>query len=204
MAVQAVARVGFEAEFVGLWWDGHFPEQEKALKKFSTYGYEGPNSILLTGAVGTGKTAFLCVMLKHKFKTWAAMVASEMTDLLPITFPLGTTYVTHMDIRQSCLNQSRREHEQVDAPDYNDLVNCSHLIIDDLFTAPETPYVVASVEELFRQRAANKKRTWVTTNISEKDMKNKRKFPDWERVISRLSSRKWCALVELKGEDRRK
>jgi len=204
LAILAAARAGFEEEFTCLGWDGHFPAVESKLREFANYRYNGPKSILITGPVGVGKTAFLCLMFKETFRTWANFIPAEFAEKLPIIFALETTCVTHMDIRTACLNLSRRENEQQEGYDYNNLTKCNHLIIDDLFTAPETPYVISMMEELIRQRAANKRMTWITTNISEADMKNEKKFPGWERVVSRLSNRNWMALVELKGQDRRK
>ena len=145
-----------------------------------------PNSILLGGVVGTGKTAMLATLCKSIYK--ANGVPS--VDL----FASRVKYCTHSELSDIWSNEFN-DSSELPPEDY--FKKAPVLFLDDLFSAPvnASGRNTAKLEELIDWRWSQHLKTFIATNISLKDLwKNKQ----YQRIARRLSEKNWMYYVELK------
>ena len=199
----ALARSGFGPQHWNLDFDGRYPKIEAGLRAFASQ--MPAKSIFLGGPVGPGKTGYLAVLLRHLFRAWALSVTGS-SEAAACWFAMGNIYVTHRDFTKICLDGFRDPPDRLQTHTFDDLCCAPLLLFDDLAAVKETDYNIGELESLLEERWRDKLPTWFTSNISQRDLQNKNKYPDWQRAVSRLFDVDWMAVVELpdKAKDRRK
>jgi len=198
-----LARSGFGPQHWALDFDGRYPGHEDGLRAF---GSQMPaKSIFLGGPVGPGKTGYLSILLRYLFRAWALTVDGP-AEAAAYVFAMHTIYITHRDFTEICLDSFRDPPDRLEVHTFEDLCHSPLLLFDDLGAVKETDYNIGMLEALLEERWRYKLPSWFTSNISQEDLQNKKKYPDWQRAVSRLFDVDWMAVVEFpdKAKDRRK
>lgn len=202
-AIEVCRRLGIPNRLQSLTWDGHFPEIESVLREISghdlsLFDYNKPNSVILAGPVGTGKSAFLSAMAKEAFITWAnSKCRKEDPDGIVVSFMRGARYITYR-------NLATMIREEIDNPGYETsefYERVTLLIIDDLLDGVVKDYDMIKLGAIIDSRYINHRPTWISTNSSAEDMA---KFTGFERSYSRLADTSWCLYTQVLGDDRRR
>lgn len=183
---RALALVGFRPEHWGYDYPPEYAEFNVRLGLIVTHGLK-PNSILLGGVVGTGKTAMLATLCKSLYE--ANGVPS--VDL----FASRVKYCTHSELADLWSNEF---NDRSDLPSEDYFKKAPVLFLDDLFSAPTSlsGRSTAKLEELIDWRWSNHLKTFLATNISLKDLwkpANKQYY----RIARRLSEKKWMYYQTL-------
>ena len=211
LTTRALTLVGFRPEH----WHYDYPEcyaefNDKLKEVAISQGK--PNSILLGGIVGTGKTAMLAILCKSMFDDYrmrisrrnyndvnnkvimAEMIKSD-TELVPDIFGSWVKYCTHGELSEIW---SHEFDDNSDLPDEKMFKEAQVLFLDDLGTAPDTQSGrnMAKLEELIDWRWSNRMKTFIASNISLKDFWKPRNS-QWHRIARRLSEPNWMFYQQL-------
>lgn len=200
--MRALELVGFRKEH----WDYDYPECYAGfnvrLGLIATHGLK-PNSILLGGVVGTGKTAMLAILCKSLYersleKTRISphnMIIRGIDEVYPYSFGRQVKYCTHSELADIWSNEF---NDSSDLPPEDYFKKAPVLFLDDLFSAPVnvSGRNTAKLEELIDWRWSNHLKTFMATNISLKDLW-KPQNKQYHRIARRLSEGKWIYYQEL-------
>jgi DNA replication protein DnaC len=198
-AIEVCRRVGFGPKEIPYWYDTFHPKVENAVKELIRTGNVFPPSFILTGPVGTGKSA----MLSAAFKDWVMMVAegSESTAGCLISgiarHCLFLTYNDFIDIVMAELDNK----DDAGGMTTGELKRIPFVIIDDLLNGSASPYQLGKLEDFISCRYNAGYPTWFSANF---DMHYLKGLPGFERSYSRLADKRWCRYFQLTGSDRRK
>lgn len=186
-------RVGFSEKHSNFWFDGHDKAAEEALMRFLL---NDTPSLLLSGPLGVGKTAYLSICLKQTVSAWAeGHFISAPAYQVPCRMAQWVVLVTHkelIDAMHEGLNESGRP--------FSDTAGAQILIIDDWLSMPEKPFTLGQFEDLISFREREGLQTWITTNVSAADLL---KQPGIERSYDRMRNNKWMQYIEITGRSRR-
>lgn len=191
-------KLGFGDEHIPLWLDGKYPSIERIILEISTQAGK-PSSLLLSGTVGTGKTAYLSILVKQRFIAWSGFSRGK-AYILPSAYATSCILLNHQEVID-IFNQQFEETIEHFEFDIDDIKNIPILMIDDMCNAKETEYNIGKLWDLIDYRWSRKLTTWITTNISGEELKVR---PGYERIFSRLSDKSWIRYAQIKSEDRRK
>jgi len=192
--------VGFRPEH----WGYDYPdcyadiEQEIIVKAISPVDSK-PNSILLGGVVGTGKTAMMAILCKCLFKAICndsdITVGSLMSHIWAEQFGRDVKYCTHSELANVWSNEF---NDSSDLPSEDYFKKAPVLFLDDLFSAPvnASGRNTAKLEELIDWRWSNHLKTFLATNISLKDLW-KPANKQYHRIARRLSEPNWIFYQKL-------
>lgn len=152
------------------------------IKKARQLCTEGNFNLLLCGHVGCGKTYLL---------TACANLAAQLNRsvLFVTAYSLNNTFL------KAHLGDIATRESTMDS-----LIDVDLLLIDDLGT--ENVYKNVTAEYFFallNERLVNKKQTFITTNLSLTEIRNRYD----ERMFSRLVDQNITVVAELRGEDKR-
>lgn len=196
LAIEYVRRVGFGIKHEALWPDNYFPEVEPVLVKMASE--LKPCSLLLSGEIGVGKTAFMAILAKINFMRYCNTVAIS-AKVAPAMLAISTSYVTHKELVAMLHAMIDRD---TDLPfSFESLKNCRLLILDELGSVADSDYTLDYLSELINHRWQFGLTTWMTSNDSPKSLKTR---SGWERIAGRLEDHRWLTYAELPGENRRK
>ncbi len=166
-------------------------EQGEALKKLYAYGEEYvskyPNVtkhiLVFTGATGTGKSCLASAIARK------AVLSRGKSALIRSAYELNSTFLsTHL----APVDQKNRV--------LHDTLTCDFLIIDDLGTEPMLKNVTLEYLQLtLDERTRNSLTTAITTNLNEKQLKERY----GERIFSRLCDTKTSLIRRIPGKDLR-
>lgn len=196
LANEVAIRLGFGSEHIDLWFDDKLPDIEKSINTAIKQN-KAPQSILLSGTVGSGKTAFMSVAIKERFLYWANKCDGK-SYILPALFSINCIMVTHqelVDIINAEFNDNIEENHSK-----QDLKDIGILVIDDLCNASETDKNITRLADIIDYRWKNGKTTWITTNLSGKDLS---KRTGYERMYDRLTDPSWMIYLEINEKSRR-
>jgi len=191
--MRALQLVGFRPEHWGYDYPDCYAEFNKRLKVIVTMtGY--PNSILLGGVVGTGKTAMLAILCKSMYKEFLKTLAFE-SPTAPDIFAYNMKYCTHSELANIWSNEF---NDSSDLPTEDYFKKAPVLFLDDLFSAPvnASGRNIAKLEELIDWRWSNRMKTFLATNISLKDLWKPANKQYW-RIARRLSEKNWIFYQQL-------
>ena len=137
--------------------------------------------MLITGNVGAGKTYLL---------TACANLCAELSKSI--------FFVTAFSLGNTFLNVYTNAADARDI--FATLTETDVLLIDDLGTEPVFNGVTAQLLfSLINERIVNKKQTFVTTNLSLNDIRERYD----ERIFSRLMDKEKSIVLEMSGKDLR-
>lgn len=134
--------------------------------------------LLLLGTTGTGKTFYACA------------IANGIIDM---GYSARVTNFADIEARL----QSVTDKSSV----YDELCRCDLLVLDDLGSERETPYMEEIIFKVVDDRCAAKKPLIVTTNLTTKELMSSGNLAR-DRVFSRLCE--MCEPVPVTGKDRRR
>ncbi len=180
--------VGFREEHWGYDYPPEYAEFEDKLRYVADAPDE-PNSILLAGAVGTGKTAMLAVLCKSIYDVWYKTRPIEPKYVITDFFAKEVKYCTHSELADVWSNEF---NDRSDLPTEDYFKKAPVLFLDDLGAAPinQSGRNMAKLEELIDWRWSNHLKTFLASNISLKDLW-KSQNSQWHRVARRLSEPNW-------------
>jgi len=194
LAHYVAQEVGF-AEHIEYWFDGHVKGSEKALVPIldndgKLYGH---GSVLLAGPVGSGKTGYLSVMLKEVFIRTSKRFGGPAYQV-PGIFLAGCLLLTHDELVT--------EMHQYDQFSWDELKKVKILLLDDWLSKTDDSknFSFDKFYALIDYRYRNRLTTWISTNVSWKDIK---KIPGIARIYSRLQDKSWMTYVEVTCKSRR-
>lgn len=184
--MRALELVGFRPEHWGYDYPDCYAEFNDKLKGIAIHGQK-PNSILLAGVVGTGKTAMLACLCKSTYEANGVPSA----DL----FASRVKYCTHGELTASWENEF---NDRSDLPTEGYFKKAPILFLDDLFAAQvnQSGRNIAKLEELIDWRWSNGMKTFLATNISLKDLW-KPANKQYHRIARRLSEPDWIYYQTL-------
>lgn len=191
--IRALHLVGFgSAHFNAVWPDGCLD----LLQPVKNQSDGQPNSILLSGVLGAGKTSLLACFAQELFKGFIAAANGCPAYMLPDLFASRVRYCTHTELSKSWEHEFDDNWTGIDAEEYG---KAPVLFLDDLGTAPDNQSGrnIARMEALIDRRWSNKMKTFVASNISLADLQSK-KNNQWNRIGRRLGEPDWCVYRELK------
>ena len=191
---RVLALVGFRKEHWGYDYPDCYVEFEDKLRYIADAPDE-PNSILLAGVVGTGKTAMLAVLCKSIYEHWHETGPVEPQDMIVDYFAKDVKYCTHSELANIWSNEF---NDSSDLPHEDYFKKAPALFLDDLFSAPVnvSGRNTAKLEELIDWRWSNHLKTFIATNISLKDLW-KPANKQYHRIARRLSEKKWIYYQKL-------
>lgn len=183
--------------------DGRYPAIERELRNIADPRTGGVESCLLSGPTGTGKTACLSAMFKHRFHI-VAMQSGLKAYLLADWVWSNVVYLTYSEFCQII-----RDRDGEMPLTWDNLSNCSLLMLDDLGFgfSDAAGWNLTRVSELLDKRWRGQLKTWMTTNLSgAKRGAKPSDLEQWigDRSFSRIADRLWMAYYELTGADRRR
>ena len=194
--------VGFRPEHWGYDWPDCYAEFENKLLSVATTtevkdGYlcnavTIPNSLLLAGNVGTGKTVMLAILCKALYATFSSVLGIDAgADL----FAKPIKYCTHGELTKTWEHEFD-DNSNLPTEDYFKTVPI--LFLDDLFSGQVNPSGrnIAKLEEFIDWRWSKHLRTIIATNISLKDLW-KPANKQYHRIARRLSEKKWIYYQPL-------
>jgi len=201
LSLNFVARLGFPKRLWECQFDGRHGTIEGKLLKLSTVGVEF-SGVVLAGLPGRGKSAALVSMAK-------AFLISRFyspQDSPPVRYILNyflavTEYIHYRDFSAMIRDSLKKDSEQDLAELMETWKRPTLLIIDDMMDGNVTDWDLQQLGEIIDYRYSNMKPTWITTNISAKDLSV---WPGFERSYSRLADKSWCLYFEFKGPDYRR
>ncbi len=198
LAIEVAIRLGFGEKHLSCWFDGEYPKVEKILKGIIATDFP-PQSLLLSGTIGIGKSAFLSAIFKERFKLWAKQVSCK-AYVLPTIYAPKCYYITHKELVDIVLAGFNDKFDSDTT--FEELKVCSILMIDDLIAnVNESTSNLGYLGELIDHRWNHNLTTWITSNVSAEDIK---KRPGWERIYSRFADEGWMKYIWIKEKDRRK
>lgn len=193
-----------------LTFDDRYPVVEKELADIANPAktdLELMDSVLISGPTGTGKTAMLAAMLKHRVAIHAPKTTCKAYVVADWVFG-NAVYVTYGEFCKIIRDQ------EGDLPlSWVRLVDSPLLMLDDVGHgfSDQAGWNLAKLSELLDLRWNAKASTWLTTNLSGA---KKKKGSGWQesdlekwigaRSFSRAADLLWMAYVELTGPDRRR
>ncbi len=203
--MRALELVGFRPEHWHYDYPECYAEFNDKLKEIAI-SQGKPNSILLGGIVGTGKTAMMAILCRSIFEAlMKAAIASGREairiepenygteNVYPHYFAKRVKYCTHSELANIWSNEFN-DASELPSEDY--FKKAPVLFLDDLFSAPVnlSGRNTAKLEELIDWRWSNHLKTFIATNISLKDIwKNKQ----YQRIARRLSEKDWIFYQKL-------
>jgi hypothetical protein len=138
--------------------------------------YYCPVITVLVGPTGSGKTEFAC------------LIAKTLLFYAPLPLP-SVRYTTVEDLLETARLSKDYNHPQRHAlaEELNDLANARVLILDELNRDQYSTAQKARIHELIQSRAAQERRTIVTTTLTQAELGSILR-PD---TVSRLRTAKW-------------
>jgi len=204
--MRALELVGFRPEHWGYDYPDCYAEFNNKLKEIAITPVKNqPNSILLAGAVGTGKTAMMAILCKTLFKQIcddSDITGGILIHLWAERFGSDTKYCTHGELTKTWEHEFD-DNSELPTEDYFKKVPI--LFLDDLFSAQvnQSGRNIAKLEELIDWRWSNRMKTFLATNISLEDLWGKKsskgRYYDktYHRIARRLSEEKWIYYQQL-------
>lgn len=190
--MRALDLVGFRPEHWGYDYPDCYADIAEGLAHIVTgSALEKPSSILLAGAVGTGKTTMLANFCKDIL---------ALTNQPPDYLAARCKYCTHGELTASWENEFN-ENSHLPTADYFKMAPI--LFLDDLFAGQvnQSGRNIAKLEELIDWRWSNHLKTFLATNISLKDLWKPAKEggagKQYHRIARRLSEEKWIYYQTL-------
>ena len=140
---------------------------------------EDGKGLLLFGSVGTGKTYA------------AACIANALINK---GRPCLVTNFARLVNTLSGMYEGKQDY-------IDELINFDLVVIDDLGSERDTPYMYEIIQNIVDSRYRAKLPTIVTTNLTSEELKHPAEMKQ-QRIYSRLFE--MCLPVEVEGKDRRK
>lgn len=186
---KAAAMVGLPYRHMHYDYDGTNRGTEASLKALCLLAgpYDRIDSVLLAGQSGSGKTGYLCCMLKDLFYNWAKL-SDRPIYMLPTQFAQNVRYVTYSSLIDSFYA------EQSDIPQESS--QASLLIVDGLFDIEPTKWIVGKLSALIESRWKDFKTTWIATKWTAEQIK---RLPESGRIVSCFSDSNWIRYFRLKN-----
>lgn len=191
--MRALELCGFRKEHRHYDYPDCYAEFNDKLKSVAIHSFK-PNSILLGGVVGTGKTAMLACLCESIYWKWAADMM-PLSLVMPDLFAKKAKYCTHSELADIWSNEF---NDRSDLPPEDYFKKAPVLFLDDLFGAPinASGRNTAKLEELIDYRWSTHLKTFIATNVSLKDLwrpANKQ----YHRIARRLSESDWMYYQTL-------
>lgn len=161
--------------------DGQDAATSRAARDYATEFSEKlrqGEGLLLFGSTGTGKTFYACAIANAVID---AGYSARVTNFADIEAQL----------------QSLTDKRSV----YDDLCRCDLLVLDDLGSERDTPYMAEIIFKVIDDRCAAKKPLIVTTNLTSKELSESGDLAR-DRVFSRICE--MCEPIAVTGKDRRR
>jgi predicted ATPase len=199
ITLDVVKLLGFPENIIEFDWPPWYPTVTENLTI--------PNSCLLAGRVGTGKTTILCNMAKIMFTHFADGVADIQTDHICRHF-IKRVYFIHYREFTELIRQIFDDDNSGAALILHHIENVPILIIDDLLEGVVKDWDLTKLHALIDHRYCHNLRTWISTNFEAEAVKagepDLKSWPGFERTYSRLADPEWCQYYEIVGPDRRR
>jgi len=196
LARQAIAGIGFRSEHL----DKSYPKQFDNYKgqNFNAImrqiaqaaPVQRPNSILLVGVVGAGKSSLLAAFAKTYFEAFGFKRPSTKPKFLPACFQDQAAYCTHTELSKLWEHEFDDDQSFVN-PEY--FTHVPALFLDDIGTAPvnQSGRNIAKLEELLDYRWGSHLKTFAASNVTLADLLKPPLRNDWIRIVRRLSEKEW-------------
>ena len=186
---QTAAKVGLPYRHTHYNYDGTNEQTEASLKAICLLSgpYDRIDSVLIAGERSSGKTAYLCCMLRDLFYNWAKL-SKNPVYMLPTQFSQNVRYISGTGLANAFYT------DDSDVPEESALA--ALLIVDGLFDVEPTKWIVGKLSALIEKRWKDLQTTWIATKLTAKQIK---RLPDSDRIVSCFSDSDWIRYFRLKN-----
>jgi len=165
-------------------------------------GLESVKSLLISGPIGTGKTTILCYLAFHCLRLLAIPSQSLYRFFSSKEGPEGfvgfewslpqIAFISTGELFDLFFDRERKITE--------DLKKTPILFLDDFGREYQTEFPLSKFENWIEHRYANLLLTFITTNISLKDLAKRDR---WARIVDRFRDEKWMQTLTIHGKSMR-
>lgn len=164
-------------------------ENEKTIQQIKKAWKLGTTGLTLLGPSGTGKTHLLCAIINEIANYTLSNINYENRD-----FYSQRDIPKFLTVGQFAMGMRYSKYEDAESF-FNKQKRASVLFIDDLGIESSTDFIREALFTLIDYRLANELKTFISTNLSLKEIKEKYH----ERFLSRL--KEMTLIFEIKGDD---